>query len=145
MPRSDYDDAIHRQPAKEKVAKQTRQTKFAATGVLPEDEKGEPVCFDLNGEWTEDRNKAACKIIYTDGIAVHYVKFATEGPDRGHMLNPYSIYYREGDDTRIEARRGTMRYEFRKVNKEAFDLYVISLKKKIPGYRIEAERKATNV
>lgn len=140
MPRDEF---IYRQPPKDKPEPGKRKPSFV-NGALPAAEQGQSLCFDSKGEHTEDERSAACKRVTKGSAVTYFVKFATEGPDRGHMLNPYSIYYVPGDNTRIEARRGSMRYEFKKVTEPAFKLYVKFLATKIGAYRLDAERMVLN-
>jgi hypothetical protein len=142
MPKSDYDGAIFRVDPKTRKSK-TRDPKFVAD-QLPEAQKGDVIAFNIKGEITSDAEKAACKWVVKSTSTNWFAKFATEGPDRGHLLNPFSIYYREGDDTRIEARRGSMRYEYKNVSEQAFNLYLKFLQTKIGAYRIDAERLVVN-
>lgn len=143
MPKIDFDGAIFRRPDKP-ITKETRRTPAFVNGAMPKDQVGVAFCCDIKGEPTDNEQSAACKRVTLENKVSYFIKFAVEGPDRGHMLNPYSIYYREGDDTRIEARRGSMRYEFKKVDEKAFNLYVRFLTSKIGAFRHDAERMVLN-
>lgn len=134
---------IYKTERKESQKGQRKPPMFVS-GQLPAEQQGETLGFNLSGEWTSNTNRMVCKRVSADEREAFFVKFAVEGPDRGHMLNPYSIYFREGDDVRIEARRGSMRYEFKRVTKEAFELYLKFLKTKTTSYRTAAERLALN-
>jgi hypothetical protein len=143
MPKSDFDDAVFRQPPRQTPDKAKRKPSFV-NGALPKDQEGVSFCINIKGDHTDNEGVAACKRVTNGSVVTHFVKFAVDGPDRGHMLNPYSIYFREGDDTRIEARRGSMRYEFKRVTEQAFNLYVKFLSTKIGAYRLDAERMVLN-
>ncbi len=141
MPKSDYDEAVFRQPPRDKKKK---PHPGYVEPVLPAEQSGETFAFDTAGKPTTNNRVASCKTVKKGAVTNYFVKYATDGPDKGHMLNPYSIYYREGDDTRIEARRGSMLYEFRKVPEVCFALYLKFLTSKISAYRIDAERAVSN-
>jgi hypothetical protein len=147
MPRNDYDNAVHKFERKvdEKV-KPGRRRKLATvtSGRLPEEQAGDVLCVDIRGNVTDSPTKAAAKQVTKDDRKTYFVKFAVDGPDRGHMLNPYSIYYKEGDDQATASRRGSMQYEFKAVTEQVFTLYCQFLTKRIGSYRLEAERLVIN-
>lgn len=74
----------------------------------------------------------------------YYLMFATAGPAIGHILNINSMSYRPGDETKFEAGRGRKLYEFRKVSKEMFDLYLKFLQTSNEKYILQAERLVIN-
>lgn len=64
----------------------------------------------------------------------YFLKFATEGPDRGRLYNPVGLF----TDTQTSLARGA--YQFRKVPVEKFDLYIHFLKTGNPAHFRQAER-----
>ena len=108
---------------------------------IPLDQQGEALCFDIKGVYTLDDNKCAAKIVKTPkNGANHFIKWCKEGPDKGHLLNPCSLYFREGDDVKMEPRRGELRFEFRRVSEVTFSYYLKFLQTKIYYYCQQAEK-----
>jgi hypothetical protein len=58
------------------------------------------------------------------GRKTYWVKFATAGPDAGHMFNPQSPTFNAAQAKRAETQMGKSRYEFRKVSERAFGFYL---------------------
>lgn len=112
---------------------------------LPPEQQGEAVCFDLSGQWTNDEKKCAAKRVADKSRqARFFIKWCLDGPDKGHPLNPYSIYFKEGDENRMDPRRGRQRYEFKVVTENVFNLYISFLKTKMASYCQAAEREILN-
>jgi hypothetical protein len=112
--------------------------------VTPPEQEGEALCFNVQGEWTEDSQKCAAKRVNGVKGPRYFIKWCTDGPDKGHPLNPYSVYFREGDDVRLEAKRGKLRYEFKLVSQSAFSSYLRFLKTKKYTHCQETEREVLN-
>lgn len=70
----------------------------------------------------------------------YYVKVGTTGGDAGQMLNPYSGSFMPGDEAKANKMAGTMRYQFKKINKEAFDFYLSFLKSRNAQFLRRAQR-----
>lgn len=105
---------------------------------------GEAVYFDIKGEITQNQIGCAAKKIIGKKSTTHFIKWCMAGPDKGHPLNPYSIYFRNGDDVRVEPRRGQLRYEFIKVSESAFVNYLTFLKSRIYIFCLNSEREVLN-
>jgi hypothetical protein len=109
------------------------------TNEMPANQLGESLCFDTKGEWTKELEKCAAKRVQSSHGIHYFAKWCLEGPDKGHLLNPFSIYFREGDDVKMEQRRGRLRYEFRQVTEAVFNNYINFLKTKLYKYCQAAE------
>lgn len=135
MSKKDLDAAIHRFD---------RSSEPEFRPEPPPSEQGDAVCFDIKGQWTPSETKCAAKHINGQRGERFFVKFCLDGPDKGHLLNPYSVYFRDGDDVAIATRRGKLRYEFRQVSKTAFQNYIHFLKTRTYSYCQQAEREVLN-
>lgn len=87
--------------------------------------------FDRNGKECEE-NISVAKF---NSNNFYYIKYTVEGREKGLVFNPYSIYFREGDDTR----RKEM-YSFKRIKKEGFELYILFLQTRNSSYRLKLER-----
>lgn len=58
------------------------------------------------------------------GKSVFLIRRANSGHDAGHFLNPRSPFYNEGDERRIQARKGKRLFEFVRVTQEQYDYYI---------------------
>lgn len=128
----------------EAVFKMERPTKPGFKTELPPEQKGTALCFDISGGLVADETRCAAKRVEGVRGPRYFVKFCTEGPDKGHVLNPYSVYFREGDDVRMEQRRGKLRYEFKLVSETAFHNYIRFLQTKLYAFCQNAEREILN-
>lgn len=59
---------------------------------------------------------------------LYYLKYATVGADAGHLFNPHSPNHAKEINWKSILANGKAFYEFRKVTKTAFDLYLHYLK-----------------
>lgn len=133
MSRKELDQAIHRV---DRTA-----LPVPTSPELPPNQQGDTVCYDTQGLVAADDINCAAKFVKDRfGRVRHFVKWCLEGPDKGHLLNPYSIYYRDGDDRREAARRGQRRYEFKPVTESAFNHYLRFLKTRTYVFCQAAER-----
>ncbi len=73
-------------------------------------------------------------------IKEYLVKKGTVGADAGHLLNPNSIWFIDGQETSFDKRSGRKVFEFSKVTKSCFDFYLKFLQTKNPAYLRNAER-----
>jgi hypothetical protein len=143
MSKQELDDAIFRPKRKVKPGTKAGPPQFVS-GELPPEEQGEALCYDVQGRWTDNPNKCAAKRVSGKRGVRYFVKWCMEGPDKGHLLNPNSVYYRDGDDVKLEARRGQRRYEFKSVSETAFLSYLSFLETKIYRFCQNAEREILN-
>lgn len=107
----------------------------------------EPIEFHFkeSGRLTEDTvGSYAMKREYPNGRKEYYVKFATAGSGVGRMLNPWGVYYKDGDDVKYEKTMGRKRYEFKKVQENIFDSYMNFLRTRNERYILVAEREVNN-
>ena len=137
MSKQDVDDGTMRFTPPKKV--EPRRMLVPVSGA-PQEEGSVSECYDKSGRVTPDENRCAAKKITGRDGDKYYAKWCLEGPDRGHLLNPCSIYYNDGDDMKMESHRGTRRYEFRKLSKKGFDSYITFLTTKIFSHCQAAER-----
>jgi hypothetical protein len=98
---------------------------------------GGVLCDDTNGSY-------AMRKLFGNGHVEFFVKFATAGPDVGHMLNPWGLYFQPGDEVRYEKTMGRKRYEFKKVTDQVFDLYIQFLKTRNERQLRHAEKESIN-
>lgn len=143
MSKQELDDAIHRFERPSKPGFKVGPPRYVSKD-LPFKEQGESLCFDVRGVWTADQERCAAKRVKTNRGIHYFVKWCLEGPDKGHLLNPYSIYFREGDDIKMEQRRGRLRYEFKQVSETAFNNYIKFLQTKLYALCQAAEREILN-
>lgn len=143
MSKKELDDAIFHMKRPERPGFKAGPPQFVSTGV-PATEEGEALCFDIAGNWTADQKRCAAKSVKGIRGTRFFVKFCTDGPDKGHLLNPYSIYFREGDDIALVPRRGQAKYEFRTCSQAAFENYLQFLKTKTFVFCQRAEREILN-
>ena len=81
------------------------------------------------------------KKLWNGKYMVYWIKYATTGPDTGHLLNPWGMNFVLGVDTRRGAPHlGKKRYEFKQVSKEVFDMYIAFLETRSERYYRGAER-----
>lgn len=135
---------MSRKELDEAILRVERPTKPGFRVATPPKDEGETFCYDIQGRWTDDEEKCAAKRVQGRHGVTLFAKWCMEGPDKGHLLNPNSIYFREGDDVRLESRRGQRRYEFRKVSQTAFDNYISFLQTKTFRFCQAAEREILN-
>lgn len=106
-----------------------------------EDSDEAVLLVDTKGLGTSDLNRAVAKrVLDREGIH-HYIKFSTMGFDRGHMLNPYGMYFKQHELSAAESKIGKRKYEYRLVPSEAFQEYVEFLKTRNEAYLRNAERR----
>ena len=104
--------------------------------------------YDINGKEMDikhnpeiQENNNCVAYILTDNInQAHFVRVGTLGINNGKLLNPWGIYYNKGDEMRFNSMLGKRLFEFIKVNKDAYDLYVKFLQTKSEGYLNQAQR-----
>jgi hypothetical protein len=71
----------------------------------------------------------------------YWIRAAVTGPDVPHLLNPWGMNFTpDVDDKIFDSQLGKRKYEFRKVTKEAFDMYITFLQKGRELYLRQAER-----
>jgi hypothetical protein len=80
-------------------------------------DRGEKKCYGIDLEIVEDGNRAFAKIENNK----YFIKKATSGPESGHFLNPFSIWYQ-------------------KVNSTCFNLYLRFLETRNLAHYRNAER-----
>jgi hypothetical protein len=78
------------------------------------------------------------------GDTSYYVAVATSGPNYGHVYNPVGVFARADDLTSQQTRTGRRTYEFRKVAKDTFGLYVTYLQSRVPSQYLSVERMVLN-
>lgn len=88
--------------------------------------------MDGNETTVESDMVAKCE---TGLAAMYWVRFSKSGSDKGCILNPRGLYFSESS---FKSKRS--RYEFRRVPREAFLLYVGFLKNHSDGVLREVER-----
>jgi hypothetical protein len=74
------------------------------------------------------------------GKELYFVKFTTAGVMAGHIADPWNMYYKDGEERQMNYRTGKATYEYQKVNKEVFDLYIRYLETQNSLYYRQAER-----
>lgn len=85
------------------------------------------VAYGTSGAEVESTSAGALAKATTDnetGNARYWLKYATGGPDAGHLYNPQSPTFNAGQARRFRPESGRAQYEFRRVTKESFDLYL---------------------
>lgn len=102
------------------------------------------VSYDKNGIETSDHNAGFACMAISDNITRYMVKFGNSGQDKGHLLNPYSVYYKAGDETRLDKRRGVRYFEYKNVSENVFVLYLRFLRTQTQSYRLAAEKEILN-
>lgn len=70
----------------------------------------------------------------------YFIRFCTYGSNIGKMLNPWNMFYQNGDDTKFNTEKGCRLYEYKKVDKNTFDLYVDFLNTRNQRQVLAAER-----
>lgn len=102
---------------------ESRRPAFYGGGEVPRAEVVS-VHVGLDGEYAGDPNAAAARYTEGGGVVRHYVRVATEGPDQGHIADPWGMYFRPEKLPAISSMTGRPVYEFREVKKPVFDDYV---------------------
>ncbi len=96
--------------------------------------------YGIGGLLTDD---ASSNDVFAKAINeyTYYVRTGTSGPEAGHLLNPWSMYYVAGvTNAKMENAKGTRTFEFRKVSKACFDMYVSYLETRNERFYRQAER-----
>ncbi len=91
----------------------------------------ESVGYTYDGKQCDPDYQLCCAKAIKDnesGNTKYYVKYAMNGPNAGSLLNRNSPLFTVGDDTRKQTSAGRNRYEFKKVNEEAYLSYLRYLK-----------------
>jgi len=70
----------------------------------------------------------------------YYIKKCNMGADASHLLNPNSIWYKDGETRGFDKTRGKDYYSYSKVNENCFKLYLKFLETKNQAYLRNAER-----
>jgi hypothetical protein len=70
----------------------------------------------------------------------YYVKKVTRGMQAGHLVDPWSIFEKPGEERQFDNRIGKHTFEYVSVNKVIFDLYIRYLQTKNTLYYRQAER-----
>lgn len=99
--------------------------------------------YDKEGRQTESEDAALAK----QDNNKFYVKFTNVGPDRGHIANPYSMWYNEPLHTgkaRHVPKLGVDALSFRPVSAGVYNAYVKFLVTKNQAYYRFAEREIIN-
>lgn len=103
------------------------------------------IAYVIGAAISDDEQRAfAKKVINPSGVTTFYVKFATAGSNTGRMLNPWGLFYQEGDESRYEKQMGRYRYEYQKVSEGVFNSYLHFLKTRSERHLLHAEREAVN-
>tara|TARA_R110000803_G_scaffold5387_3_gene17739 strand:+ start:424 stop:861 length:438 start_codon:yes stop_codon:yes gene_type:complete len=103
-----------------------------------EGEQKLPVLYDVKYEdgqidYAEDSTEACAKMVVSGNRISYFVK-AGHG---GHFYNPIGMYTSTGRERRI---KGRDEWDFQKVNKGAFEMYLRFLSTKANRYLVTAER-----
>lgn len=143
MSKKKLDNSVFRFERSKKIGFKSGPVQYVSR-ELPPEEKGEAICFDIAGQWTDDEDKCAAKRVTSKRGPRYFIKWCLDGPDKGHPLNPYSVYFKEGDEKRMDPRRGGKRYEFKVVTENIFNMYLGFLKTKMAFYCQAVEREVLN-
>lgn len=144
MSRKEVDEAIFTfERPNNKGGFKTGPPRFVST-ELPPEQQGESLCFDIWGQLTKDERGCAAKKVTKSKNVRYFAKWGTSGSNKGHLLNPNSLYFTEGDEKRVESRRGGMLYEFKLISETAFHNYVKFLQTKTFVFYQAAEREILN-
>lgn len=72
-------------------------------------------------------NSLARREVYSDGSERFYIKTWTTGLHNGKVLDPWGIYFKDGDERRVTV-AGLKQHEYRSVTMQKFNDYVEYLK-----------------
>lgn len=112
---------------KKQKLKKVKQTKFG---------------YGIDGKKYKDIMDSNC-FAYADidkrGEA-YYIRRGTHGPYNGKFINHLGTFFNKGDEARENPSVGKRLYEYVRVNKVVFDLYVKFLTTRIEAYLSQAER-----
>jgi hypothetical protein len=116
-------------------------------GEIPDEEQPATLFFDGNGAVIDGESGAAAMVVLggdTPESPSYYVAVATNGPDFGHVYNPAGVYAKADDLYGERAAYGRKAYEFRRVAKETFEVYVEYLQQRIPSQYVHVDRMVLN-
>jgi hypothetical protein len=99
-------------------------------------DRGEKKCYGIDLEIVEDGNRAFAKIENNK----YFIKKATSGPESGHFLNPFSIWYDQTCRKNENPRMGKEIIQYQKVNSTCFNLYLRFLETRNLAHYRNAER-----
>lgn len=112
-------------------------------GELPADNPS-TLALDAKGNYTDEEASAVAKRVERGGKVRYYVKFSTDGLDRGRILDPRGMYFEPRHLGKTQARKGREKYEFREVGEPAFRDYIQYLASQNATFLRSAERQALN-
>lgn len=98
--------------------------------------------YTIEGKETaniEDNSCLAYSLIDENG-EVYFIRRGTFGTTIGQFLNPWGIYYNSGDEKKFNSAVGKRLYEYNKVSKYVYELYVKFLQTKNDVYLNHAQR-----
>lgn len=98
------------------------------------------IMFNISGKVTEKKDDACAKCEETDGHVRFFTKFSTDGYDKGQLLDPWGVYFKPSDLTKLAINAGRSKYEYRQVKESAFHDYLHYLTTHDPRYLRSAER-----
>lgn len=101
------------------------------------------IYYDRRGNELLDDMGFSCAKKVVSAREHYYVKQATGGIEQGRLFNPISPFYNEGSETMSVKSKGRSMYEYKKVKKEIFDLYIRFLKTQNSVHLKQAERELT--
>jgi hypothetical protein len=130
-------------PAKKEQPKRAKTTFLDGVKVSSESKISLPVeiHYKERGKITDDINGSfAMRRSHPGGLTEYFIKQATAGAGTGRVLNPWGLYYSAGDEHKFEKEMGRKRYQFKKVNKEIFDMYIKFLETRNERHLLNVER-----
>lgn len=87
-----------------------------------------------------DSRECLAKKIANKACAIYFVKVATKGTEKGNLYNHMSPSFDERNSNKFNNEIGKSQYEFAKVSREVFDLYLQFLNSENVIYLRKAER-----
>jgi hypothetical protein len=111
------------------------QSEREISGQRTED-RGQKMCYGIDLEIVEDGPRSFAKI----DNGKHFIKKATSGPESGHFLNPFSIWYDQTCKKSENPRMGKEVIQYQKVNPTCFNLYLRFLETRNLAHYRNAER-----
>lgn len=93
-------------------------------------------CYGIDLEIVEEGPRSFAKMENKK----FFIKKATSGPESGHLLNPFSIWYDETVKKSENPRMGKEVIQYQKVNENCFNLYLRFLETRNLAHYRNAER-----
>lgn len=103
----------------------TNTTEKAEDVFAGEEENKQEIGYTEGGTIVDvEDNHCFCKKMIVDDKTKYYVRVGVTGPESGHFFNPWSqMHVGKNIASAFDKRMGKRKFEWKKVKKEAFDLY----------------------